>query len=549
MNEPIKSIEEFISWTKQLEGGFLLFRGLADTTWEVSASAYRRIKTLPDEAPSPSVFQNYIKRLLDDVSLRGFREQQGKRYSDLELLAELQHNGAATCLIDFTTNSLIALWFACQEKPGQTGKVVAMPTDNIELFSIVSYQDLENPIEEFLHKNNKLWKWTPSHLSNRIVTQQSVFVFGQGKIEQAHYEEVKIDGVSKEEIRNELQERFGITEQHLFSDFTGFALSNAPYKPYTGYTADIHLNSGIEFHQKRELEKAIDAYDQAIRCNPRHAGAYYSRGIAKHELGDHQGAIADYDKAIEINPQHAYPYNNRGHVKHELGDHQDAIADYDKAIEIDPQHVYAYNNRGIAKSALGDHHRAIADYDIAIKFDPKFAGAYNNRGHAKHHSGDYTGAILDYHEAILLNPRDAEAYCSLGDCKRRLGKSRDAIADYDKAIEFDPKFTGAYNNRGNAKHELGDHQRAITDYDKAIEINPQYAEAYYNRGLAKYQLKDYQGAISDYDKVIELNPQYPGAYHNRGIAKQGSGDEAGAKEDAAKADELVEIQNRQLPEP
>ena len=90
MNESIKNIEEFIAWTGRLEGGLLVYRGLADTTWEVSASAYRRIKTSPDETPPTSVFQNYMKRLLNNASLRGFREQQGRSHTDLELLAELQ---------------------------------------------------------------------------------------------------------------------------------------------------------------------------------------------------------------------------------------------------------------------------------------------------------------------------------------------------------------------------------------------------------------------------------------------------------------------------
>ena len=409
MNEQIKNIEEFISWTKQLEGRVLLFRGLADATWEVSASAYRRIKTFPDEVPSPSVFQNYVKQLLNYASLRGFREQQGNRFSDLELLAELQHNGAATCMIDFTTNSLIALWFACQEepdkdKPGKEGKVVAMPTDKIELFSTVSYQQIEKPIEDFLHENDKLWKWSPEHMSNRIVAQQSVFVFGRGKIEQIHYKEVMIDRNSKEEIRTELRERFGITEQHLFSDFTGFALSNAYNRPYYDYAYKNYFDQGTEFYQRGDATKAIDAYSQAIRLNPEFASAYYNRGQAK------------------------------------------------------------FNSL-----AFGPFPRAFRESNI----------------NWEHH----------------------------------------------------------------AKSPLPTIQEAMYDFGKAIELDPKYIDAYFHRGVAKDQLKDYQGAISDYDKVIELDPQHIAAYHNRGIAKQESGDEAGAKEDSAKADELIEIQNRQLPEP
>ena len=307
---------------------------------------------------------------MDDASLRGFREQQGKRFSDLELLAELQHNGAATCLIDFTTNSLTALWFACREKQDDTGKVVAMPTDKIELFSTVSYQDMKKLVEDFLHRDNKLWKWTPEHMSNRIVAQQSVFVFGRGKIEKIHYEEVMIDGGSKEEIRNELRERFGITEQHLFSDFTGFALSNTHDKPYTDYTADDHFNLGMKFHQRGDFQKALDAYDQAIKLNTQFIFAYHNRGITKHVLGDYQGATTDYNMAVKLNPKFAAAYYNRGLAKSSLFDIQGAISDYDSAIEYDPQYVEAYFSRGLAKHQLKDYQGAISDYDKVIELNP-----------------------------------------------------------------------------------------------------------------------------------------------------------------------------------
>ena len=37
-------------------------------------------------------------------------------YSDLEILADIQHNGGATCLVDFSKNLLTALWFACSNE-------------------------------------------------------------------------------------------------------------------------------------------------------------------------------------------------------------------------------------------------------------------------------------------------------------------------------------------------------------------------------------------------------------------------------------------------
>ena len=56
---------------------------------------------------------------------------------DLELLADLQHYGAATCLIDFTQSPLTALWFACKDEDnlGKDGKVIGMRADNSRFIS------------------------------------------------------------------------------------------------------------------------------------------------------------------------------------------------------------------------------------------------------------------------------------------------------------------------------------------------------------------------------------------------------------------------------
>ena len=114
----------------------VLYRGLADAAWEVESSASRRIRKSVDESlesVSMVSFLGYIDHLVNAAGIQGFRiRQQDRSLSDLELLAELQHYGAATCLIDFTTNALIALWFACSKESGQDGIVVAMPTDDID---------------------------------------------------------------------------------------------------------------------------------------------------------------------------------------------------------------------------------------------------------------------------------------------------------------------------------------------------------------------------------------------------------------------------------
>ena len=436
----IKSINGFIDWTKALKGSLILYRGLSDAGMALEASGYRRIKQEENDA-AKSVFYNYITWLLDRASLQGFRQKQGNALSDLELLAELQHNGAATCLIDFTANPLIALWFACKESSEKNGQVVAMATDSIDDFAVVNYENVSKPIMD-LFKEDKLWKWTPGHQNNRIVAQNSIFVFGKEKIVKEYYKDIEIQKDSKEGIIRELRDKFGIDEKYLFSDFSGFALANAHNKPYSSYRAEDYFSFGLQCSQRAEHEKAIEYYSKAIELKPKHATIYNNRGVARMDSGDLQSAIEDFDKAIELNSQFAEAYNNRGNARSSRRDYQGAISDHDKAIAINPQYVVAYNNRGVARIDSGDPQSAIADYDKAIVLNPKYAEAYNNRGNAKRALDDHQGAI----------------------------------ADYDKAIELAPQFAEAYYNRGLTKHDSGDHQGAREDQVKAIKLNPNFAK-------------------------------------------------------------------------
>ena len=452
MNQPNKSIKitnisEFILEIRKCTGRLLLYRGLAAHNWKVTSSAYRRL-----DKPSSSLLKIYVENLLNQAKLNGFQKREDREFSDLELLANLQHHGAATCLIDFTTNSLIALWFACFGKYNEDGKVVVIRTGDSEKFSSIAHKDLNKPMDSFLN-GEKLWKWQPSHLSNRITSQQSYFVFGRD-IENSDYEiiyEIIIDSKFKKKIITDLKNSTGISENYLFSDFYGFSISNACDKPIAN-TEEDYFYMALEFDQEGKFEEAHSYYNLAIKINPKFEPAYYNRGNVKKKLGDHEEAMKDYDEAIKINPKFVEAYCNRGYVKKKLGDHKGAMKDYDKAIEINPKFVEAYCNRGNLKQTLGDHKGAMKDYDKAIEINPKFEPVYYNRGNVKKKLGDHKGAMKDYDKAIEINPKFVDRYTIIVETvKKKLGDHKGAMKDYDKAIEINPKFEPAYYNRGNLK--------------------------------------------------------------------------------------------------
>ena len=109
-------------------------------------------------------------------------------YHDLEILAELQHIGAATCLIDFSHSVLVALWFACQKsskEPQEDGKVCAIrsyDSDGTPQFKTILHDLVKEDIGYFFKPNEMgrypIYQWTPKPQNNRIIAQHSVFIFG-----------------------------------------------------------------------------------------------------------------------------------------------------------------------------------------------------------------------------------------------------------------------------------------------------------------------------------------------------------------------------------
>ena len=143
----IETLSEFIEWASQFNDGQYLFRGVSKDSYKIEASAYRRLITNKTAARLLKVNQELIEK----AKSRGHDEKNGQRLFDLEILAELQHFGAATCLIDFSRNALAALWFACQQssKGKANGKVFVVRSDDPAQFKTVTTDLIEKDIDRF----------------------------------------------------------------------------------------------------------------------------------------------------------------------------------------------------------------------------------------------------------------------------------------------------------------------------------------------------------------------------------------------------------------
>ena len=263
----VKTLSSFVKWAAQFNDGQYLFRGVSKDSYKIEASAYRRLSEA--ERNNPARLLRINQELIEKARLLGHDQKNGQRLSDLELLAELQHFGAATCLIDFTRNALVALWMACQQSiTGEAnGKVLAVRSDDSARFEtitpkLITDEDIDYFFREDEQRGYLLYQWQPKYQNNRIIAQQSVFIFGGAQVEIEA--ECVILKSGKGDILTFLEKVSGITEGSIYPDFDGFARLHAQNKPYIEPDPQGYLQRGVEVHQRGDLDDAIDHYDEVI---------------------------------------------------------------------------------------------------------------------------------------------------------------------------------------------------------------------------------------------------------------------------------------------
>ena len=293
-------------------GGNYIFRGESECNDKVSSSLYREYERISPDVVQELDMEHIQQSRLDTAKTFTFEDDEW------ELLTQIQHYGGNTNLIDFTSDYLIALFFACDGKHSAPGRVILLD----------KWGKMSEDIKE------------PSQPSNRVIAQRSIFVRPSTGIVTPDCV-IGIPADLKLTLLDHLDNAHGISAKTMYNDLHGYIRYRAMHSE-----AFAMLSKGVIYDSKDNYKLAIEQYTDAINHNPRLVPAYVRRGQAYSSDGNYDNAITDCSTAIRLHPGNMPAYYVRGIAHARKGNHRGSIADFTEVVNIDPDFGPAYCDRG-----------------------------------------------------------------------------------------------------------------------------------------------------------------------------------------------------------
>ena len=306
MNAVLDLINEL---ARKAAGGSYVYRGEPASYDDVSSGLYRRYRDQSTDGAGYAIHAIQEEIITQARSHAPQLNDEGY----FEVLSQIQHNGGATNLIDFTTDYLIALFFASDGEPDKSGRIILLSENGDDYF-------IESPT-------------SPAH---RVIAQKSVFVHtDKGFVEPT--DTVAVPFHLKQPVLEYLHRHHGISTETIYNDLYGFIQHQDIHK--NAYT---ELYTGLTLSDQGEYKLAIQHYNNALKFNPRMTTVYSYLADAYFDLGEYDLAIYNYKLALSFDPENEEVYLNLGLSYAGKRDYRRAIQYYDQALELNPDDHTSY---------------------------------------------------------------------------------------------------------------------------------------------------------------------------------------------------------------
>ena len=205
--------------------------------------------------------------------------------------------------------------------------------------------------------------------------------------------------------------------------------------------ASAWVYSGVLWLRAGDEKKAIQSFKKSLGAVPQATGGLdYLLGYGYSEMDSHARALAAYQQALKLNPKDARTYYGMGVAYDKLGEVDSSVASFRNVIALDSTDASAYNYIGYLFADKGIHlDESVELVKKALRLEPDNGYFIDSIAWAYFKLCRYDEAERAQEKACRIVKDDPVLLDHLGDIYQARGKTREARAQWQRALELDPK--------------------------------------------------------------------------------------------------------------
>ena len=292
---------------------------------------------------------------------------------------------------------------------------------------------------------------------------------------------------------------------------------------------------GIFYYEKKDAEKAIQAFEKALHIAPYHKAArrnlhqlLRAKGFKALASKDFETATTTFEKVLQIEPLNAPTYQLMGNGYAQAGQFEKAIRYYQKAIDLNPvdaltQQNFAqcYNNYGVSLRNREKWDEAIDAYRNALRLMPtlqiariNLSDAFTRKAKAHSEAGELEEAVAAYLELQKLHPHEMHIRNLLGELYLKKGDYADALSVFQHVYNANPNaehalhnLIAAYHHYARSLSDVGDYTTAIQLLEEALRLVPTDLNLRLSLANAYQGVEAYERAAMEISRVLAQAPE------------------------------------------
>ena len=265
-------------------------------------------------------------------------------------------------------------------------------------------------------------------------------------------------------------------------------------------------NLGVDLFAHGRLDDAIQAYETALKINPKDPIALDGMGCCFFNKDQMAEATKWLQRSLQVNTNQSNSLFNMGSVLAQQQRYPEAIKYYKDALKIDPENPDIYDSLGNVFLRQKRYVEAIRCYEDASRLAPESPSPHNCLGAIQYELGKVDEAIHHYQESVWLAPGEPQTHIILGNLLARQGRLQEAANHYAKALQINPNSIEALNNLGWLLAGTGQYDKALECYTRAVRLAPEQESLH--RSLAQVLSAENRNdeALREYGEALRLAP-------------------------------------------